>query len=147
MIRRRRIMIQRIYKKLFNKETISYLFFGVLTTLVNLAVYSLGDFSGLDYRVSNVAAWIISVIFAYVTNKLFVFESTSWRLPVLTREFISFVSCRLLSGIFEMAALIALVELLMINKFIAKVIISIIVVLMNYVFSKLFIFKNNPIKN
>lgn len=140
-------MIQRIYKKLFNKETISYLFFGVLTTLVNLAVYSLGDFSGLDYRVSNVAAWIISVIFAYVTNKLFVFESTSWRLPVLTREFISFVSCRLLSGIFEMAALIALVELLMINKFIAKVIISIIVVLMNYVFSKLFIFKNNPIKN
>lgn len=140
-------MIQRIYKKLFNKETISYLIFGVLTTIVNLGVYSLGGLIGLDYRISNGTAWIVSVIFAYITNKLFVFESKSWKLNVVMQEFISFVSCRLLSGIFEMAALIGFVELFHFEKFISKVIISFVVVLMNYVFSKLFIFKNNPVKN
>lgn len=135
-------LIEKIINKLFNREMISYLIFGVLTTVVNLVVFQLCDaVLGIYYIAANVIAWIIAVIFAYVTNKLFVFESKSWELKLVVREVISFGSARILSLLFETGFIALTVEVMGMPKFISKIIASIFVVIINYVASKLFIFK------
>ncbi|MGN1188425.1 MAG: GtrA family protein [Lachnospiraceae bacterium] len=135
-------LIEKILKKLFTREMISYLIFGVLTTLVNLVVFQLCDaVLGIYYIAANVIAWIIAVIFAYVTNKLFVFDSKSWELKLVVKEVISFGSARILSLLFETGFIAFTVEVIGMPKFISKIIASIFVVIINYVASKLFIFK------
>lgn len=139
------------------KEIIMYLIMGVATTFVNWAVYAVAittihtgvkiNTFDFDLLVSNVIAWIISVIFAYVTNKIFVFESHSWQISFVIREFILFVSARLLTGAIEIFGLPFLVGLGLDGKIfgiegmVSKILISIIVVILNYIFSKLIIFK------
>ena len=147
-----------IIKKLINKETITYLVFGVLTTVVNFAVLE-----GLRLIISdklilliNVIAWAASVAFAYVTNKLFVFESKSWKGSVLRKEIPSFVGARVFSlGVEELGLLIFITWLgfdsfvlelfpgfAIGGKMLTKIGLAVIVVIMNYVFSKFIIFKN-----
>lgn len=145
-------------KKLINKykELILYVIFGGMTTLVNLITLKafnmiLGD---KRYLVSNVIAWLVSVIFAYITNKLFVFESKSWKMNVVGKEVFSFFSARVFSLLIEEAGLYLLVDLAnlgdkTVNVFgvviggimISKIILAVVVVILNYVFSKLVIFK------
>lgn len=133
--------IKNIYGK--NKEVVNYLIFGVLTTIVNFVIYViLTKLIELNDVVSNAIAWFISVIFAYVTNKIYVFESNSKNLNLIIRELISFIGCRLLSGIFDIGMFWILVSIKF-NDIIAKVLISILVVILNYIFSKLIIFKKN----
>lgn len=145
-------------KKLINKykELILYVIFGGMTTLVNLITLKafnmiLGD---KRYLISNVIAWLVSVIFAYITNKLFVFESKSWKINVVGKEVFSFFSARVFSLLIEEAGLYLLVDLAnlgdkTVNVFgvviggimISKIILAVVVVILNYVFSKLVIFK------
>lgn len=135
-------LINKIIEKLFTREMINYLIFGVLTTVVNLAFYWLfTDVIGVYYITSNVIAWVVAVIFAYVTNKLFVFESKSWEFKLVLKEVISFGTARVLSLLFETGFLALTVEVMGVPKFIAKVIAAVFVVIINYVASKLFIFK------
>lgn len=134
-------MLKKLINKYVNKETISYVFFGALTTFVNLGAYWICTHVGIDYRISNTIAWVLAVAFAYVTNKLFVFESKSWKGSVVIKEVIGFVGARLLSFVFETGFLIFTVEILKMNDFIAKCVASIFVLIMNYVASKFFIFK------
>jgi len=134
-------------------EIISYLFWGGMTTLVSWGSYSifvsiLGD-KEWNVAVANVLSWICAVVFAYVTNKLWVFNSKSWNVKVILPELIKFLSARVVTGIFEIVSVPLLVELgldqtiLGIDGMVAKVLVSVVVVLLNYVFSKLFIFKKN----
>lgn len=136
-------------KKQYNKykEVINYLIFGVLTTLVNFIVY-IGLAKGLNVNemLANIVAWILSVIFAYITNKLYVFESKTENLQQIIREFTSFVACRLFSGILDIVSFYIFVTILNINDILAKVIVSVVVVILNYVFSKIFIFKKQKNK-
>ncbi len=127
-------------KKLFSKyyEIISYLFFGGLTTLVNILVFYLFSFV-FNYAISNVIAWIVSVIFAFVVNKLFVFKSLGK--DKVRKEIISFFSFRILSLGIDMLFMYLLISVLFVNDLISKILVNIIVVIINYVFSKLFIFK------
>ena len=136
-----------ILKKLINKETVTYLIFGVLTTVVNFAV-----FKGFDMLftktvsvdlvlLTNIIAWVVSVAFAFVTNKLFVFESKSWSPSVAGKEFLGFVGARILSFFAESFLMFVLVTVLSQNEILAKILVGIVVIIMNYVFSKLFIFK------
>lgn len=135
-------LINKIIEKLFTREIISYLIFGVLTTLVNFVFYWLfTDIIGIYYITSNVIAWIFAVIFAYITNKLFVFESKSWDIKLVIKEVIAFGAARVLSLLFETGFLALTVEILGVPKLIAKVIAAVFVVIINYVASKLFIFK------
>lgn len=141
-------------KKLLNREVISYLIFGVLTTLVNFLVYAgLQKSTAAPLFVINIIAWFISVVFAYITNKIFVFESKSWRISVLAKEASLFFGARLLSGVVEMGGFPILYgigldqPLFGIDGFLAKVIISVFVIILNYVFSKLLIFRNKEIKS
>lgn len=138
------------------KELIVYVIFGGLTTVVNLVVFTLSGMALGDerYLVSNVIAWFAAVIFAYITNKLWVFESKSWSIKVLLKEIPSFFAARVLSFLIEEFGLYVFVDLLSFNEIslkilsfeiggelIAKVILAVIVVILNYVFSKLVIFK------
>jgi len=125
------------------KEKIRYLFFGVLTTIVSFASFGLlNDFFNMDYRVSTVGSWIAAVAFAFITNKLFVFQSKSFEFVKIVRELGSFVAARLISLGFEFGWMILVVELFNMNEYLAKILASIVVVICNYFFSKMFIFKS-----
>ena len=129
-------------KKLINKETILYVIFGVLTTIVNLIAYYLfSNIININYLMSNTIAWIISVVFAYITNKFFVFNSSYINKDVIIEEFIKFMNCRLISGLSEVVLLFLFVDLLLMNDIVAKLIIGVLVALINFIFSKVFIFK------
>ena len=129
-------------KKLINKEIILYVLFGVLTTIVNLIAYYLfSNIININYLISNAIAWIISVVFAYITNKFFVFNSSYINKDVIIEEFIKFMNCRLISGLSEVVLLFLFVDLLLMNDIVAKLIIGVLVALINFIFSKVFIFK------
>lgn len=147
--------IKKLFKALINRETITYIFFGVMTTLVNLVVFKIFDvfFEGRYYLVTNSIAWVVSVAFAYITNKLFVFESKSWKFDVLKKEIPSFVGARVASYFIEQVGLWFFVDILHFDekvfnfviislggKIIAKLILGVVVVIINYVLSKFIIF-------
>lgn len=124
------------------KELILYVFFGGLTTLLNMAVYFVCTRSlGMGLEISDILAWIAGVLFAYVTNKLFVFESRSWRGRAVLAEFAEFVGARVLSLAVDVAFLEITVKILQWWDAPMKIIANGIVIVMNYVFSKLFIFR------
>lgn len=125
------------------KETILYLFFGVLSTIVNIGTYLFFTrVLGVNFLISNAIAWVAAVIFAYITNKFFVFESKSVEFKFLIKEFTSFVSCRIFSGVTEMGVMYVMINLMSINDFVVKIITNVVVVVLNFIFSKLIIFKN-----
>lgn len=128
-----------LFKK--HREIIDYIFFGGLTTLVNIvAFFILDTLLGWPYLLANAAAIIISILFAYITNKLFVFRTRGLTARENVLEFIRFIGFRLVSGLADMAAMWLLVDFLTFDTNIAKLLTQFIVVVLNYVFSKLFIF-------
>ena len=123
-------------------DLLAYLFFGGLTTVVNYLVYiPCFNWWGLSATVSNVIAWLVAVSFAFVTNKPFVFQSHDWSLSVCAPEFLKFISGRLLSGFLEIAFIKVTVDHLGWNAALWKLIVSVIIVVLNYIFSKLFAFR------
>ncbi|MDR0883297.1 MAG: GtrA family protein [Oscillospiraceae bacterium] len=175
---------QTLLQKILNRETILYLVFGVLTTIVNMGVYwvSMRAFAALgwqgvghlldasknyDYLDADIIAWVLSVLFAFVSNKLFVFESKSWQRKVALREFGAFVSARVVSLGVDIGGMFLLVSVLALDvwagglllrwwdiplahsvsdtmvqySLLAKCIVQVLIVLLNYAFSKWFIFK------
>lgn len=121
---------------------IAYAVFGVLTTVVNIVTYSICYHSvGLSNTLSNVLAWILSVAFAYLTNKVWVFDSKSWAWEVFRREVPAFVSCRLATGIMDIVIMYICVDLMGWHAMLMKIISNVLVIILNYVFSKLIIFK------
>jgi len=123
------------------REVITYVFFGGLTTLVNIVTFFILD-TGLawPYLIANAVAIVLSILFAYVTNKLFVFQSETQNTRETVSEFVRFIGFRLVSGLADMATMWVLVDLLIIDTSIAKLATQFIVVVLNYVFSKFFIF-------
>ena len=132
--------IKELIKK--NEEIIKYLVIGVLTTVINYVIFAiLVNITKVEMHASNIIAWVISVIFAYFTNKLFVFESKSFKLDILGKEIVSFGVARVLSLIMEEIILYVFVNLLNMNQLIIKLIANIIVIIVNYILSKFIIFK------
>ena len=122
-------------------DIISYLFFGVLTTLANYFIYfPLYNWLRLSATVSNLIAWIFSVAFAYLTNKPFVFKSRDWSKETVIPELTKFVGCRLGSGALETAIIWLTVDMLQWNGNLMKIFISVLVVALNYVGSKWLVF-------
>ena len=146
-----------LYKKY--KEMILYIVFGGLTTVVNIVVYGV-MYHGFGNMVSTAAAWVLSVLFAYITNKLFVFESRSFEAKVLLKEMLSFFLCRLATGLMDMAIMYVFVDLDVLKlmhiqwsinlgittvtigfNVIVKILSNVLVIILNYIFSKLIIFR------
>ena len=154
--------MKELIKKFINKETIIYLVFGVLTTVVNFVVFKIFDviFTSVTNTdltlLTNFIAWVAAVVFAYVTNKLWVFESKSWKMSVLKKEIPSFVGARVLTLGIEQLGLLIFITWLGFEKYsldvfgifsvggkmLVKAGLAVIVVVTNYVLSKFIIFKN-----
>ena len=123
-------------------DILSYLFFGVMTTVVNYLIYlPLYNGMGMSATAANAVAWVVAVAFAYLTNKPFVFRSNDWSMKTVVPELTKFVSCRIGSGVLETLIILVTVDILGWNGNIWKLITSVLVVVLNYVASKLFIFK------
>lgn len=138
------------------KELITYGIFGVATTVVNFATFEIASriLGEKLYLLSNVIAWIVCVVFAYITNKLWVFESKSLKPDIVFKELLSFFAARGFSFIIEEGGLFLLVDVAGLSAyslkvlsfsisgtFIAKAIVGVVVVIINYFFSKMFIFR------
>lgn len=117
-------------------EAISYLFFGVCTTLINFIVFFIVS-NFIAPEITNIIAWIISVAFAYITNKIFVFKSKGFSI----KEIFEFAGARIFSLLFEEACLIIMLNVFFVNTLLSKIIINVFVIIMNYVLSKFIIFK------
>ena len=145
-------------KNLFIKyrEIVVYFIFGVLTTLVNLlAFFSLQALFGEQgYLIHNAVAWVVGVIFAYIVNKMFVFKANSWEAKVVVKESAQFLVGRLLSFIVEELGMLLLVDVLRLGVLtlnlkpitltgegMSKLLLAVIVVILNYIFSKFIVFK------
>jgi len=130
------------------EEIISYLFFGVLTTVVSFVSYLIfaniffPQKSDLDIQFANILSWICAVTFAYITNRIWVFKSKT-KGKKQTREIFEFVSARIFSLLVDMGMMYVMYSLMHINDTIAKIIVQFVVVAMNYILSKLIIFKKN----
>ena len=138
--------IKELYTKY--KEIINYLIFGVLTTVVNIVTYAIfARLFHVDEVVSNIIAQIISILFAYVTNKIYVFESKSTKLKDILREMISFFGCRIFTAVLDTLLFSFMIKILFMNDLIAKCITQVVVIVLNYVFSKLIIFRKKDKKD
>ena len=123
-------------------DLVTYLFFGVLTTVVNYAVYlPCYNLLGLSATISNIIAWVVAVAFAYLTNKPWVFKSHDWSMKVVLPELSKFVACRVGSGVLETGMIFVFVDLMGINGNVFKLITSVLVVIINYIGSKLLVFR------
>lgn len=124
------------------KFIILYGIFGVLTTVINIGVYGV-LYSGLGVSnvISNVIAWVISVLFAFITNKLWVFESKSFNFKLFVKELGSFTVCRVATGVLDLGIMFVGVDLLKGPAIILKILSNVIVIILNYILSKLLVFK------
>ena len=131
-------------KRLLEKywDVLTYLFFGVLTTVVNYLVY-LPCYNLLHWSagLSNVLAWIVAVAFAFMTNKPFVFKSHDWSWRVVCPELSKFVGCRIGSGVLETGILLVTVDILYWNGNVMKLVTAVLVIILNYIGSKFLVFK------
>ena len=144
-------------KKLIEKykELILYVIFGVLTTIVNYAVYFGCKALHLPYQPATVIAWIAAVAFAYITNRIWVFESKTCGAKAIIKEIVLFVGARLFSLVLELIimfigmdllsagerTIILLDKTLPLGEFITKTVAQIVIIVSNYIFSKLVIFR------
>ena len=130
-------------KRVLNEEAVGYLVFGVLTTVVNIIAFAvLCDVLHITELIANVIAWAVSVAFAYVTNRFFVFDSRANGFCAILREMGLFIAARLLSLGIDEAGMYICLYLLQWNKMTAKVLMNILVIIFNYFASKLIIFRN-----
>lgn len=136
--------IKELYLKY--KEIINYLFFGVLTTIVSLATYYILVLTILDannpieLQIANVIAWITCVTFAYITNRKYVFNSKEEN---ILKEMLKFYSARIASLLIDMALMYIFVSRLHFNDKIIKIIVQIIIIILNYILSKIIVFKKD----
>ena len=130
-----------IYRK--HQEGMRYLVFGALSTVINIVVFAIcSKTANLSTTISNTIAWIVAVLFAYITNKIYVFNSKTTKIKELTKEIISFFSARIVTLVLETAFLWVVIDKLGFNEILMKIISNIIVIILNFIFSKIFIFKS-----
>lgn len=124
-------------------EIVRYLIVGILTTVVSLGTYYgcvftfLNPENALQLQLANVLSWIIAVTFAYVTSRIYVFQSKQEN---ILREMAAFYSSRLLTLFMDMAIMFIMVTLCRVNDKLAKLVVQVVVTVANYVFSKIFVF-------
>lgn len=136
-------MISKVKELLIKyKSIIAYLIVGGMTTLVNFVVYYF-DLLVLDmpYKLNICVAWVAAVVFAYFPNKYIVFESKEKGKGL--GEFIKFVGSRITTLIFELVAMFLFIDVIGIKESIAKIVVAVFIVILNYVLSKLIVFRKN----
>lgn len=128
-------------KKLYRNNILRYIFFGGLTTLVNLVSYTILR-AFIDYNLANFISIVLAILFAYLVNSKFVFNSKARTINQRVSEFIKFITARLSTMVIEIVGVFVFVDNLGIHDLIGKFIIQFIVIVLNYIFSKLLVFRN-----
>ena len=131
--------IQKLYYKY--EAALLYIFFGGLTTLISVGTQFIAYAIGLGTAASTTVSWIFAVLFAFFTNKVFVFGSKSFEKKLFLREFVSFIGARFCSYLIELGFMVLTVDVLLWNKFIMKLTAQVFVLVLNYIFSKFIIFR------
>lgn len=125
-----------------HRDLILYLIFGICTTLVNMFTYWFcAHILNFSVIFSTIIGWILSVLFAYITNRTWVFQSKATGSKQILKEITSFFSCRLLTGILDLIIMFVFVDILGMNDMLIKIISNVVVIVLNYIASKLLIFK------
>ena len=133
-------LIKKLYVKY--KTLVNYGVFGVLTTIVNyVSFWAFSDLIKLSTVPANILAWVVSCIFAYITNKIWVFESKEKSSTGIVREVVSFFASRLVTLGVETVIMWFFVDVMSYNKMIIKLIANVIVIVLNFVLSKLVVFR------
>lgn len=134
--------IKKLWHFLTSPEMLLYLLFGVLTTVINIAVFERCYYAlHWPWQLANALAWVLAVAFAFVTNKLWVFRSKSFRPDVFWRELAGFAVARLFSLGVDYACMWLLIDVLQWNELLAKTVDNVLVIAINYILSKLVIFR------
>ena len=128
------------------REVILYLVFGVATTLVNFMVFYLLDFLGVHYLASTLIAWFVSVLFAYLTNRRFVFQSEAHTAGKILVEAVLFFAGRGVSGLLDLGLMALGVEVFEWDQRIWKIPVNVLVIILNYVISKILVFRKSKEK-
>ena len=137
-------LIAKILKKVFSREFITYGVFGVLTTLVNILIFKLlFENLAIAYGIANIIAVLSAKVFAYITNKLFVFRSHCANVKELLLEIVKYVFARGFTGLIDIFGMFFAVELLHADEMITKYIIQVIVIILNYILGKKVVFKKH----
>ncbi len=139
-----------LIREVVSKETVLYIFFGVLTAVVNLTTLSL-LIKFIDILIANVIAWVAAIAFSFIANKLFVFKSKGKSFKAVLAEILSFAGARVLTLSIEELGLLVLIKWLHLDvpltlpfvsgEIVIKVIVSILVIVINYIFNKFLIFR------
>ena len=136
---------EKLWKKY--KDVIPYVIFGVLTTIVNIATYWLAaHFFSVEIMISAIVAWFTAVLFAYVTNRKWVFHSEANSIKEIYREILLFFSCRLGTGIADWLCMFVFVKIIGFDDVIIKSLANLLVIVLNYLASKFVIFKHKKEK-
>ena len=131
-----------LYKK--HEEGINYLIFGFLAFVLNYILYFVfADAMQMHYMAATVLSWVLTVVFAYWTNRTFVFKSQNKDTGSVVKEFVSFIGARIATEVLELVLMYVMVDLLSINDKISKLVCQALVILANYVLSKIWIFKKS----
>jgi len=129
------------WDKFVNRETITYLIAGILTTVVNFISYHLFcNILGIENLIANAIAWVVAVVFAYIINDLWVFQSKRVGMRQEIEKITKFFGARICSFVIEETGMLFFVNILQLNNLIVKAFLAVIVIILNYFFSKLFIF-------
>jgi putative flippase GtrA len=131
-----------LLKKIFTKEVINYLIWGMATTVWNIGVFQILLFTGLDYRAANAISLVTAKIFAYIVNKIFVFKTHCASPGGLLLEIARFAAARGFTMLVDFFGLILLNFI--IDPKLGKIITTAVVIVLNYIFGKFHVFKNNP---
>ena len=123
------------------REMTQYVIWGVLSAILNVGLFQILILGSVDYRIANLITIIVVKIFCYVTNKFFVFRTPYEGLKVLLKEMMAFIFARGVTSILDYVGVLVLVELVNCREMLSKCIMAVVVVVVNYLFSKFFVFK------
>lgn len=133
-------IFQSFYKKY--KEILLYLFFGGLTMIVSIVSYAICNLVfGIDVLVANIISWLLAVMFSFYTNRIWVFQASTNSISGFLKQMVSFYSGRVVTLIIEEIILFIFITYLQYNSMVVKIIAQVVVVILNYVISKLWVFK------
>lgn len=128
------------------KNIVNYVICGILTTILNILVFYILDIYNVNYRINTTISTLISVIFAYITNKIYVFESRELGRKKVLKEILKFIFSRVGTYIVEIIGMYIFIELVKIENLISKILMNVIVIILNYILSKFYIFKKEEVK-
>lgn len=123
------------------KEIKNYLIWGIISYFLNVGIYYSLVYYGIDYRISNIFTLVFIRIFCFFTNKFLVFKTKTGNFLLFMKEFISFIIARTITFVLDFMGVILLVEVFQINKYLVKAIVSVAVIILNYLLSKKMVFK------